>query len=213
MRIGIFDSGVGGRAVAEKLTELLPDAEIISVDDHNHVPYGTRTNDDIINLTDRAIQPLFKAKCDAIVIACNTATTVAISTLRDRYPATQFIGIEPMVKPAVALSTSHTVAVLATPSTLASERYNELKRTWAGTTRIIEPDCSTWAELIESNKSSRIDIERVVSTLLEDDVDVIVLACTHYHIIKERVVDAAHDGVTVLEPTDAIANRIKSLLV
>ncbi len=212
MRIGVFDSGIGGKAVAAKLVELLPTAEIISVDDHEHVPYGDRTPDDIIKLTKNAIKPLLDAACDAIIIACNTATTVAIADLRQSYPSVNFIGIEPMVKPATSATTSKVIAVLATPGTLQSNRYNELKQTWAKGITIIEPDCAAWAKHIEDGDSSIIPVESTVSELLKQHVDVIVLGCTHYHLIKERIVDAAGPSVTVLEPTDAIANRIKSLL-
>jgi glutamate racemase len=212
MRIGVFDSGIGGKAVARKLHDLLPDAEIISVDDHDHVPYGNRTPDDIIALTAAAIGPLLDKDCDAIVIACNTATTVAIADLRRTHPSTNFIGIEPMVKPAAAMTKNGVIAVLATPSTLQSARYHELKATWAKSQAIIEPDCHDWATLIEAGESSSVPVERTIQNLIDNNVDVIVLACTHYHLIKERVVDAAGPDVTVLEPTDAIANRIKSLL-
>lgn len=212
MRIGIFDSGVGGKAVATKLAELLPDAEIISVDDHQHVPYGDRTSDDIIQLTKTAIQPLLDAVCDAIIITCNTATTVAITALRASYPSVNFIGIEPMVKPAAKATKSKVIAVLATPRTLQSDRYNELKQTWAKGVTVLEPDCTNWAKLIEDGDSRLIHVEATVASLLKQHVDVIILGCTHYHLIKERVIDAADDNVTVLEPTDAIANRIKNLL-
>ena len=212
MRIGVFDSGVGGKAVAGKLQELLPNAEIISVDDHDHVPYGDRTPENIIELTKIAIQPLLDMGCDAIIIACNTATTVAISSLRATYPSVNFIGIEPMVKPAATITKSKIIAVLATPKTLQSSRYKELKDTWAQGITILEPDCSDWAALIENNDSTKIQVEATTAKLLKEGVDVIVLGCTHYHMIKERIVDAAGDNVTVLEPTDAIANRIKSLL-
>lgn len=212
MHIGVFDSGIGGKFVAAKLAELLPDAEIMSIDDHEHVPYGNREPDDIIQLTKNAIQPLLDAKCDAIIIACNTATTVAIATLRTIYPSVNFIGIEPMVKPAASMTHSGVIAVLATPRTLQSDRYKEIKNTWAKNIVVIEPDCSDWAKLIEDGDSTKIQAESVVAKLVKQQVDIIVLGCTHYHVIKERISDASGDSVTVLEPTDAIANRIKSLL-
>jgi len=78
MKIGVFDSGIGGKAVALQLEALIPDADIISVNDHEHVPYGSRSAEEVISLTTTAIQPLLEAQCDVIVIACNTATTIAI---------------------------------------------------------------------------------------------------------------------------------------
>lgn len=212
MKIGVFDSGVGGRAVAKRLGELLPDAEIICIDDHEHVPYGSRPVTEIIQLTDAAIQPLIDANCDAIVIACNTVTTVAITHLREEHPQMNFVGIEPMVKPAAAQTKSGKIAVLATPVTLASASYDSLKKTWAEGVTIIEPDTSSWAGLIEAGRSEEVPIEDTVFHLIEQNVDVIVLACTHYHWLKERAETAAGVRAIVLEPSDAIGNRILSLL-
>lgn len=198
--------------MAMKLKELLPNAKIISVDDHEHVPYGNQAPKDIIELTKTAIAPLLKDSCDVIIIACNTATTVAISALRKAYPAVNFIGIEPMIKPAAETTKSGIIGVLATPRTLQSNRYKQLKQTWTKGIKILEPDCKNWAKLIESGESNKIDVESVIQALVKQNADVIVLGCTHYHMIKQRIQDVAGQAVTVFEPTDAIASRIKSLL-
>jgi len=212
MKIGVFDSGIGGQAVADRLSELLPEADIICINDHQHVPYGTRTAGDIIALTTAAIVPLIQANCDAIVIACNTATTVAIAQLRITYPTTHFIGIEPMIKPAAELTRTKTIAVLATSATLASPQYAALKATWASSMAVIEPDCASWATLIETGQSDQVPIEETVTDAITNGADVIVLACTHYHWLKERAEDAAASRATVLEPSDAISNRILTIL-
>jgi glutamate racemase len=213
MLIGVFDSGIGGTAVAQKLIELIPEATVIAVNDHDNVPYGTKSPSEIIRLTDSAIQPLIHQHCDAIVIACNTATTVAISHLRSTYPLFKFIGIEPMVKPAALLTKTGVIAVLATPQTLKSDKYKKLKSTWAPTIQVIEPDCHNWAELIEQDKANEIDVARVVDSLRKQNVDVIVLGCTHYHWLKQRFIDAlGTNSIVVLEPSDAIANRIKDIV-
>ncbi|MBC7459232.1 aspartate/glutamate racemase family protein [Candidatus Saccharibacteria bacterium] len=212
MKIGVFDSGIGGLAVARRLGELLPDAEIISVNDHAHVPYGTRPMNEIINLTTAAVRPLIDQKCDAIVIACNTATTIAITDLRATYPAMNFVGIEPMVKPATLTTTSNVIAVLATPATLKSKPYATLKGRWADGIAIIEPDCSTWATAIEAGSSDDVPIEDTVHSLVDQGVDVIVLACTHYHWLKDRAELAAAGKAVILEPTDAISSRLLSLI-
>jgi glutamate racemase len=212
MRIGIFDSGIGGKAVANTLAKLLPSAEIISINDHDHMPYGNRKPGEIIKLTKKAILPLLNLECDAIIIACNTATTVAISALRQSYPGVNFIGIEPMIKPAATLTKTNCIAVFSTPSTLQSDRYKKLKRDWAKGIKIIEPDCSDWAELIENNRSEEIDVISAIKLLSNNNVDVIVLGCTHYHWIKQRIVDTAGPKVTILEPSDAISERVKNLV-
>ncbi len=212
MKIGVFDSGVGGKAVADRLQELIPDAEIISVDDHDHVPYGSRLPADIISLTQTAVQPLIDASCDVIVIACNTATTVAIGHLREAFPLTPFVGIEPMVKPAAALTKTKKITVFTTPATLASARYKELKKLWANNVHINEPDCSNWAGLIQEGRTKEVPITQAVQTAIENGSDVIVLSCTHYHYLKSAVVAAAGKRATILEPSDAIARRIKTIL-
>jgi len=211
MKIGVFDSGIGGEAVAHQLESLIPDAEVITVNDHEHVPYGSRPAEEIIELTDTAIQPLFDAQCNVIVIACNTATTVAISTLRERHPDMPFVGIEPMVKPAAQLTKTKHITVLATPATLASHRYQSLKEEWAQGVTIDEPDCSTWASLIEDGHANKIPIETFVEHAIANGSDVIVLGCTHYHWLEERAAQTAAGRAQILEPSDAISRRIASI--
>lgn len=212
MRIGVFDSGIGGQAVAAILEREFPLAEVLTIDDRAHVPYGTRSAAEILSLTDAAIQPLLKSRCDIVVIACNTATAVAIEQLREQYPDQKFIGLEPMVKPAPALSKSGVIAVCATPATLASERYGRAKQLYADDVRVFEPDCSDWASLIEGSQMNRQHIDTVVMACLEQRADVIILGCTHFHWIKDEIVQAVDGKAVVLEPTDAIVRRVKELL-
>lgn len=211
-KIGVFDSGIGGLSVAQKLEKLFPEVEILFTNDSANVPYGSRRRADIARLTETALQPLIDAQCDAIVIACNTATTNVINDLRKRYPDTHFVGIEPMVKPAAQMTKTGTIAVLATPSTLTSNRYHELKLRWAPRTTIIEPDCSKWASMIERGDADRIDIDTFIRELKRWDIDIIVLGCTHYHWLRERIQKAAGPHIKVLEPSDAIGARLDSLL-
>lgn len=211
MRIGVFDSGIGGEAIANTIRTMLPHAEVVSVNDHKNVPYGNREPKDIINLTNIAIQPLIRADCDAIVIACNTATTVAISSLRLTYPNQHFVGIEPMIKPASQMTKTGNIAVCATTRTLESDRYKGLKTTWANNITVIEPDCSKWAGLIEQGESDKIDIKSFITGLVLKKVDVIVLGCTHFHWLKQIMINEA-PNITILEPSDSIVERIKALV-
>ena len=208
MKIGVFDSGLGGEAVAVELRRLLPGAQVISINDRANMPYGTKPRAEIMKLTQAAIQPLLALECDTIVIACNTATTAAIQLLRHDYPTQKFIGLEPMVKPAALLTKTGVIATLATPATIASPRYEKLKSEYAKGVSIIEPDCSSWAELIETDQRELIDLEATIVPLLEQHVDVIILGCTHYHWLKDAIENIAGPTVMVLEPSDAIKNRI-----
>jgi glutamate racemase len=212
MKLGIFDSGIGGEAVAAALQTTFPDAKILTVNDRANVPYGDKLPNEVISLTDTAIQPLLSAGCDIIILACNTATAVAIEPLRAKYPDQKFIGIEPMIKTAASLTKSHTVAVCATPATLASERYKKLIEKYGAHLDIIEPDCSEWAYLIENNQLNRSHIEHVINDVCSRGADIIVLGCTHYHWIKDLIVELAADRATIIEPSEAIGRRVQAII-
>ncbi|MEO5691069.1 MAG: aspartate/glutamate racemase family protein [Candidatus Saccharimonadales bacterium] len=210
MNIGVFDSGIGGKSVANSLTQAFPNATIDYVHDAEHMPYGDKTPDEVRMLTDRAIQPLLG--CDVIVIACNTATALAIEYLRNTYKHQLFIGLEPMIKPAVTLTKTGVITVCATPGTLTSDRYKNLKERFAQYVTVIEPDCSEWAYMIEHNQIDDQKIRDMVTISHEKNSDVIVLACTHYHWIRERIEDLAGPEITVLDPSEAIAHRVVDIL-
>lgn len=213
MRIGIFDSGVGGEAVARDLAIAFANADIMTVNDRKHVPYGNRPAEEIIRLMDAAIQPLLLGENDYIVIACNTATAVAIEWLRATYPSQNFVGLEPMVKPATELTKSGTIAVCATPATLASIRYQNLKIDHLRGKNCLEPDCSSWASMIESSTLDEIHIQQTIESVLSDGTDVIVLACTHYHWIRELIEQVVDGRAIIIDPSNAIIQRIKQLEV
>lgn len=211
MKLGVFDSGIGGEAVAAALQTTFPQAKMLIVNDKANVPYGSKTANEVIRLTDAAIQPLITARCDVIILACNTATALAIETLRLRYPDCKFIGIEPMIKTAAAVTKTGIIAVCATPATLASDRYRELVHTYGSDVHIIEPDCSTWAYMIENNTINYEIIEQVINNACDQGADVIVLGCTHYHWIKEEILTLTHGRASVIEPSEAIGHQVKNL--
>lgn len=212
MKLGVFDSGIGGEAVAAQLRTAFSDAEIITVNDRAHLPYGLRPAAEVRHLTDRALQPLLVAGCDVIVIACNTATAAAIDWLRARYPQTGFVGLEPMLKTAAGLTDSGVVAICATPGTLASRRYQASKQRWAAGLQVLEPDCADWASLIEANRQQELRLQAMVDELCAAGADVIVLACTHYHWIEAEIKTAAAGRARILQPTAAIVRRVAQLL-
>ena len=209
MKIGVFDSGRGGEFIAQGLRTLLPEHEYIVVNDRDNVPYGSRTDQEVASLTEMAIQPLLRAHCPIIVIACNTATMASISYLRSTYADTHFVGIEPMIKPAAMDSHSHHVTVLATPLTLASVRYTHLKSSYAHDTIIDEPDTSGWASHIEHDQGGLISLDGVTHSVTQGS-DTIILACTHYLALKKRLHEA-FPSASILEPTEAIAQQISVL--
>lgn len=207
MLIGVFDSGLGGHLVAARLRELLPEHEFTVVDDHDHVPYGERVDREIVRLTEAALKPLLD-KTSVIVIACNTATAVAIDDLRDKYPGHQFIGFEPMVKPLSHLTKLG--AILATKATVESESYQALKQLFQATT-IKEPDTTDWVRNIENGRTDAISYDEL-DRMVVNGVDTIALACTHYLEIEEYLRKRYEGLATVIEPTSAVVDRLNVVI-
>ena len=211
MKIGVFDSGVGGLSVANTLQIEFPDAQIMFRNDTDNVPYGNKTPERILELV-LPIFMLFEAEaCDVIVIACNTVSTTLAPRLRGIF-ATPIVALEPMVKPAAALTKTGVIAVCATPTTLASERYQWLKDTYGQACTFIEPDCSEWSYLIEHNKMNEAEIITGIAPALDADADVIVLGCTHYHWIEEEIKQIAKNRAQVIQPEQAVARQVKRVL-
>ncbi|QHU90159.1 glutamate racemase [Candidatus Saccharibacteria bacterium oral taxon 488] len=204
MKIGVFDTGTGGELVAKRLKKLLPQHSYITAIDREHAPYGNRSSEEIITLTDTAIQPLLS--CSIIILACNTATTIAIQPLRQRYSDVRFIGFEPMIKPAATLTKSRHITLLATNATKHSQRLRALISEYATGVRIDTPDTRAWAQMIDQGLADDI-VPDEVSASVADGSDVIVLGCTHYLAIKRRL-QRLFPQCRILEPTAIIAKRI-----
>ena len=211
LQIGVFDSGLGGEFVAQALQELRPGDDFQVVNDAANVPYGDKTPEEIYALTKRAITPLLVA--DVLVIACNTATAYAIDRLRVDYPEVRFVGFEPMIKPASLNSSTGSIAVLATPATLRSERYLRLKQEWASGYDVFEPDCSTWARKIEDATFSEEDVAELKRLVQEEGIDQVILACTHYLGVQSILRRALPQSTAILQPIKAINRQISRLVV
>lgn len=210
-KIGVFDSGIGGEAIAAALRRALPEATIITKSDTKHMPYGDKTPAQVLGFVVPLLEELVHEGCELIVIACNTVTTHHIKTLRERIPV-PLVGIEPMVKPAGEQTKTGIIAVCATPATLASPRYTELKRQYAHHVMILEPDCSTWAYMIEHNAINEDRIQQQIEALCDAGVDVIVLGCTHYIWIDKLIAEMTQGRAIVLQPETAIIRRVQYLL-
>ncbi|MFA5003766.1 MAG: glutamate racemase [Candidatus Saccharimonadales bacterium] len=212
MKIGVFDSGIGGLSVAKAIESALPDAEVLFVHDTpGHFPYATKSPDEIYGYVVPIIQGLVDQKCDVIVVACNTVSTTLIDRLRSAFK-TPLIALEPMVKPAAALTKSGVIAVCATPTTLTSKRYAWLKNTYGSSATILEPDCADWSQLIEHSAMNDQKIREDIEPALAQGADVIVLGCTHYHWIEDKIRLLAGDRAVVLQPEVPVIAELKRLL-
>lgn len=209
--IGVFDSGVGGASVVKAIKLALPTDQVVYIDDQANLPYGTKTSAQLIKLVTPKLQSLIDQGCQVIVIACNTVTTTIIDQLRQQF-SIPLVGMEPMVKPAADLSNSHIIAICATPATLASPRYADLKSKYAQNVRVIEPDCSDWAQMIESHQIDRQKIQERIETVCQAGADVIVLGCTHYHWIEDVIRSIAKGRAEVLQPEKPVIAQLKQVL-
>lgn len=211
MKIGVFDSGVGGKSVVNAIQNELPDLEIIYRTDKVHLPYGNKSPQELLSFVVPIINQMIVEGCEVIVIACNTVTTTLIEKLRKQFDV-PFIGVEPMIKPAANLTKTSTIAVCATPTTLSSIRYNWLKSEFATGISVLEPDCSDWVQLIENKSINRSHIENQINAVCDSGADIIVLACTHYHWIEIEIKSAANGRAIVIQPEHAIINQLKRVL-
>lgn len=210
-KIGVFDSGMGGLSVAEAIKRELPDHEIIFVNDAEHLPYGSKTPEELLGYVVPILEGLVEQGCEVIVVACNTVTTTLITELRERI-SVPLVGMEPMVKPAAEASKTGIITVCATPTTLASDRYDWLKQTYAKDVTVLEPDCSDWAFMIENDSVDRHKITALIDEACKMDADVIVLGCTHYHWIEDLITEIAGERATILQPELPVIEQLKKVL-
>lgn len=211
MKIGVFDSGVGGLSVANAIKAALPEHEILLREDKANLPYGTKTPEQLLELVTPILQEMVESGCQLIVVACNTVTTSIIEELRSRV-SVPLIGMEPMVKPAAAATKTGVIGVFATPTTLRSARYKWLKDSFAASIKVVEPDCSTWSQMIETDSVDRQKIETAVKEALDASADVIVLGCTHYHWIEEEINELVAGKAVVMQPERPVIEQLKRVL-
>lgn len=219
--IGIFDSGIGGLSVFREIRKLLPDQGYIYYSDSAHCPYGEKSKEYIIDRARSITRRLMEMGVEIVVVACNTATAAAISTLRKEFPI-KFIGMEPAIKPAAALTKTGVVGVLATAGTLKAEKYLDTREKWAQSITVVEHIGEGFVELVEKGQTSGAEAEAVVQNslvpLLEAGADTIVLGCTHYPFLADTIkkVAAAHgaDGNSfhLIDPAPAVARHLLEVM-
>lgn len=216
MTIGVFDSGVGGLWILKQLMDVIPDNNYIYVGDQIHIPYGSRTMEEIRNFSEGITNFLIKKGCKLIVVACNTASAASLKYLREKFPEILFVGMEPAVKPAVQISHTGKVGVLATPATLQGRFYLSLVEKFGGQAELFENTCDGLVEEIEkgdfnSKKISKI-LDKAITPMLDNNIDTIVLGCTHYPFTTEIIKGIVGSHVSVIDPAPAIARRTEELL-
>ena len=205
MKIGVFDSGKGGTTVLEEIKKVLPDDEYLYIADTKNCPYGNKGKAELLKITSSIVEKLRDWGAKIIVVACNTATTQCIDDLRLKYPNLAIVGTEPAVKLA-AESGAKRILVMATPGTIHSERLGNLveENQKRGQTIELLP-CDGLAEAIEYDGG----VDKLLSELLNDvgEYDCVVLGCTHYSLIKDRI-QKHFPGANVIDGNRGIAKRV-----
>ena len=213
--IGIFDSGVGGLSVWKEINALMPHESTLYISDAKYAPYGPKGADAIIKRSIVNTEILLGKGAKIIVVACNTATTNAISFLRKHYKI-PFIGIEPAIKPAALYSITGSIGILATKGTLSSALFHETSKLYSRDKMVIEQEGEGIVELIESGQLYSCEmkklLEKYLTPMLNNNIDCLVLGCTHYHFLTPILKQLIPKNITVIDSGRAIARQTKIVL-
>lgn len=214
--IGVFDSGVGGLSVLRHIRSILPGEDLLYAADSAHAPYGVKSAA-FIEARALAIADFLVARdAKALVVACNTATAVAISTLRQKFDLL-IVGMEPAVKPAAEATRSGVIGVLATSGTLESGKFAELVRRFGSQARVIVQPCPGLVEQVEqgdlTGPFTRRLLEGFVAPLLAAGADTLVLGCTHYPFLTPLLRELVGPQVKIIESGAAVARQLSRRLV
>jgi glutamate racemase len=213
--VGIFDSGLGGLSVLREIRRELPHEDLLYVADSGHAPYGDKPAAAIDARADAIVRFLVDCGAKAVVVACNTATGVSVDGLRARW-AIPIIGIEPAIKPAVTMTRSGVVGVLATSQTIASARFARLVDQFAGNVSVVPQACPGLVERVEAGDLNGPETQAMVQAclrpLVDRGADTVVLGCTHYPFLADTIAAAAGPDVTIVDPSAAVARELRRRL-
>ncbi|MEN9385062.1 MAG: hypothetical protein RL323_2205 [Pseudomonadota bacterium] len=214
--VGVFDSGVGGLSVLREIRATLPQENLVYVADSGYAPYGDKTIDFIAARAQAIIGFLVNQGVKAVVVACNTVTGLVINHLRTCFPGLPIVAIEPAVKPAASATSTGVVGVLATRQTVNSPGLTRLIEQHGQNVRIVTQACPGWVELVEgadlNGPTTEEWVARFVRPLLEQNVDTLVLGCTHYPFLAPVIAKVAGPQVKLIDPAAAVARELRRRL-
>ena len=209
--IGIFDSGVGGISALKVMAQMLPNERFLYYGDTAHAPYGTRPASEVLGFVRQVVDSLLESDIKALVIACNTATSIAAAPLR-RELDIPVIGMEPALKPAAELRREGDILVMATPLTLEQEKFRKLMEKYGeGTVKV---PCDGLMELVakQDEAGAREYLIRLFSAYDLDHVDAVVLGCTHYVFLKRMIRDMLPAHIAITEGSEGTARQLGRVL-
>lgn len=200
----------------QALYKALPSESLVYLGDGARCPYGSRSEEEVLRYTEEAVEWLLREGCKMIVVACNTATAVAIKSLRERYPSIPFVGLEPAVKPAALKTQSGVIGVLATERSLQGDHFRRAEAKYGADVTILKHVGEGFVEAVENNEEHTPQtaelVRKAVLPLVEGGADKIVLGCTHYPFLRDVIADVAGSGVEIIDSSDAVARRVEALL-
>ena len=204
MSIAVFDSGVGGISVLKSLVEVMPNEDFIYYGDSANAPYGTKTLEQVRALTcEHAKELILNQHAKGLVVACNTATSAAVRILREQYPDVPIVGIEPAVKPAMLFMENPRVLVMATPMTIREEKLKKLMDRYRHLGEIIPLPCPGLMNFVERGDLYGDDVRQYLEELLysysHNEIDAVVLGCTHYPFVRKMIQEVLGDRVRVFD--------------
>ncbi len=214
--IGVFDSGVGGLSVLRAMREQMPFENVIYFGDQGHVPYGPRSMEQIQNFSEGITNFLLYNKSKLIVVACNTASAAALKYLREKFSDVTFVGMEPAVKPAAETTQTGKVGVLATPATFQGALYASVVERFGASVRLFQHTCPGLVGQIEKGELhssvTRAILEEALHPMLDENIDTVVLGCTHYPFVIPLIQEIVGNQVRVIDPAPAVARQVGRLL-
>jgi glutamate racemase len=218
--IGIFDSGVGGVSVALEIARHLPNEHFVYYADTAHVPYGPRNDQEIRELTARAVEWLYREGCKVAVVACNTASAFSLDSLRDYYGENfPIIGLVPALKPAVLNTRSKTVAVLATPATFRGQLIKDVMLRFAepAQVKVLSVTCLDLVPFVEAGEQMSSaclqTLKEILQPVIEQGADYLVLGCTHYPFLKPSIQYIFGQKLTLIDSGFAVARQTARILI
>jgi glutamate racemase len=214
--IGVFDSGVGGISVLKAIREQMLTESVVYFGDQGHVPYGSRSLEQIQHFSEAITRFLLEQGTKIIVVACNTASAAALKYLREKLPDVAFVGMEPAVKPAAEHTQTGRVGVLATPATFQGALYASVVERFANGVQLYQDTCPGLVRQIEQGNLDGEEICRILEEallpMLEKDIDTVVLGCTHYPFVIPLIQQIVGNNVRVIDPAPAVAKQVWRVL-
>lgn len=213
--IGIFDSGVGGLSVLLEIQKILPNETFIYVADQNFVPYGQKTQKELLLRVSKIMKFFKKRKVKAVVVACNTATVLTISDMRKKF-GFPIVGTVPVIKTIAKLTKTGKTAVFSTPATAKSLYLDDLINKFANGVEVYKIGGSNLEELVENGDLSSPEINKILKyhllPLVRKGVDAIALGCTHYPFLRSQVEEIVGPKIKVVDSGGAVARRLRQVL-